>query len=263
MKKILVIFIFTHVFFTSFANANFNEGKAIFEQKCQSCHQEYISISKIKENFFEKDNKLLNLNSPSLNMIAYAINKGPKAFTIDDSELNQEALADFLQEYLKKPNLAQSICDENIIKYYKAKKPMNINYDEAMSLAAFFLDYEKFNNNHDEKSQKMLINETEVLYKAKKENKKILLFITSDTCHYCKVMKQNVLSKTNVKKQIDKNFIFVEVVVEDVEIPFNAQKYYPKITPTFIFLDKFANFKNSVPGSWDEKDFLSLLDENK
>ena len=64
MKIISILFVFTIALF-----ANFEDGKKVFDAKCASCHKEFIPINLLKENFFEKNNTLLNLKAPSANLI--------------------------------------------------------------------------------------------------------------------------------------------------------------------------------------------------
>ena len=54
-------------------NADFKDGETVFKNKCSSCHGKAIDINILKENFFEKENKLLNLKAPTVNMLAYEI----------------------------------------------------------------------------------------------------------------------------------------------------------------------------------------------
>jgi hypothetical protein len=66
------------LFFVFNLFADFKEGEIIFKNKCSSCHKDYISMNTLKENFFEKNNKLLNLKSPTVNMLFYSIIDSPK-----------------------------------------------------------------------------------------------------------------------------------------------------------------------------------------
>ena len=68
MKIISILFVFTIALF-----ANFEDGKKVFDDKCSSCHKEYIPMNLLKENFLEKNNTLLNLKAPSANLIVWAM----------------------------------------------------------------------------------------------------------------------------------------------------------------------------------------------
>ena len=74
MLKIL----FISLFFVLNLNASFKDGEVVFKNKCSSCHSDYIDFNTLKENFFEKNNELLKLKAPSVNMLAYAIMESPK-----------------------------------------------------------------------------------------------------------------------------------------------------------------------------------------
>ena len=74
MIKILIFSLFLLVNL----NASYKDGQEIFKNKCSSCHGDFIAVNTLKENFFEKNNKLLNLKAPTVNMLAYAIMDSPK-----------------------------------------------------------------------------------------------------------------------------------------------------------------------------------------
>jgi cytochrome c5 len=50
-----------------------NEGEKVYQNKCVSCHEVYIPMTKLMENFVEKENKLLNLKAPTLNQLSYRL----------------------------------------------------------------------------------------------------------------------------------------------------------------------------------------------
>lgn len=70
-----------------------------------------------------------------------------------------------------------------------------------------------------------------VFEQARKENKKVLLFLTIDGCVYCEKMKRDVLPNTNLN-----NFILFETKNTEVHNKYNAHSF-----PTFIVLDGNAN----------------------
>ncbi len=100
------------------------------------------------------------------------------------------------------------------------------------------------------------------LSKAKIENKKILVYATSKHCFYCKKMDAEVLSFDEIKEKISKNFVYLKIDTQENELPFNLQKEYKRITPTFFFLDKNGKFLKQYPGSWTKEDFIQILKEN-
>lgn len=251
------------------ANASYEKGHEIFLEKCSSCHSGHIDMKILKSNFFEKDNKLLNLSSPTVNMLAYAMIDSPKHLgEKEDPEMQQIEIEEFLKNYLSKPDISNSICEPSIIKYYDKK--LFVDYklnDEGISaLAIYFMNYKKERLKKNPKKVRVLtnsFNENDLLKEATASNKKILVYATSKTCHFCKKMDKEVLSLNDVEEAIQKDFIFLKVDIEDVSLPFNLSEGYRGITPTFFTLNHNGKFQNKYPGSWSKKDFLLILEENK
>ena len=69
MLKFLLLCLFLFVSL----NADYKDGEVIFKNKCSSCHGNFIAINTLKENFFEKNNKLLNLKAPTGNEISFRL----------------------------------------------------------------------------------------------------------------------------------------------------------------------------------------------
>jgi thioredoxin-related protein len=69
-------------------------------------------------------------------------------------------------------------------------------------------------------------------------------------------MDNEVLADAEVKKLINANFITLNINVDNEIIPLNFKQ---KVTPTFIFVDKNEKITSKLPGSWDKKDFIDLL----
>ena len=255
--------------FISNVNASYKKGQEIFSKKCSSCHGQHIDMKILKTNFFEKKNKLLNLSSPTVNMLAYAIMDSPKHIgDKEDPEMQQIEIEEFLKNYLEKPNLNNSICESSIIKYYDKKLFVDYKLDDEdiSALAVYFMNYKKERLKKNPKKVRILsndYNENELLKEAKDFKKKILVYATSKTCHFCKKMDKEVFSFDDVNKEIQKDFIFLKVDIEDVSLPFNLAKGYRGMTPTFFALNDEGKLKNKYPGSWNKKDFLLILKENK
>jgi thioredoxin-related protein len=266
IKKGLLLIL---VIFISSLNASYNKGQEVFLEKCSSCHGEYIDMKILKSNFFEKKNKLLNLTTPTVNMLAYAIIDSPKHLgDKEDPEMQQIEIEEFLKSYLQNPDISNSICEPSIIKYYDKK--LFVDYgleDEDISnLAIYFMNYKKERLKKNPKKIRVLsnnYNENDLLKEAKNTNKKLLVYATSKTCHFCKKMDKEVLSLNDVENEIAKDFIFLKVDIEDVSLPFNLSKGYRGITPTFFALNNEGKLQNKYPGSWNKKDFLMILKENK
>lgn len=247
--------------------ADFKEGENIFKNKCSSCHQNYISINTIKENFFEKENKLLNLKAPTVNMLVYAIMDSPKKIgDSNDSEMQSIEIESYLKSYLENPDRFNSICDDYILGFYDNKKSMEtpLNDEEYKHLTTYFMEYkDNFKDEDKIEKEKFSKDENKILEKAKNENKQILVYATAKSCFFCKKMDREVLELNEVKDEIEKDYIFVKVDMDESLLPFDLQKVYKKITPSFFFVSKEGEFITQYPGSWTKSDFLEILKENK
>lgn len=260
------LFLLFCLFFTVNIYADFKEGKVLFEQKCSSCHKEFISFEKLKENFFERNNTLLNLTIPTENMLAWAIMESSRKIgDPNDSDMRQLEIEEYLKSYLANPDLNNSICDAHVLKYYKKKEPMQISDEEAELLAQYFMGYKEDRLKNSPKPIKVLTkdyNEEKILGKAKKEGKHIIVFATAQTCYFCKKMKKEVLSLEEVQDAINSDYIFVEVDVDFVKLPFGLKKYFKGMTPTFFIMTMNGELLHTYPGAWVRDDFLQILKEN-
>ena len=247
--------------------ADFKEGENIFKNKCSSCHQDYISINTIKENFFEKENKLLNLKAPTVNMLVYAIMDSPKKIgDSNDYEMQSIEIESYLKSYLENPDRFNSICDDYILGFYDNKKSMEtpLNDEEYKHLTTYFMEYkDNFKDEDKIEKEKFSKDENKILEKAKNENKQMLVYATAKSCFFCKKMDREVLELNEVKDEIEKDYIFVKVDMDESLLPFDLQKVYKKITPSFFFVSKEGEFITQYPGSWTKSDFLEILKENK
>lgn len=245
---------------------SYEKGEKIFRKKCSTCHKGYIPLKTLKKNFFEFENKLLNLKAPTENLLAYAILDGSKKIGLeDDEEIRQIEIEEYLKSYLKKPNRFNSICYDDVLQYYDNKKSMNNELDEEdyVSLSYFFLDYKK--HNYKEDKRKHLSSKSDIksyAKEAKEKNKKILVYATSKDCYFCKKMDKEVFNLERIKNMINKNYIFIKIDVFDEALPFSLEKEYKRITPSFFFLSKDKKYLKQYPGSWNGEDFLDILKEN-
>ena len=260
------LFLILSLFMTISLYANFQEGKKLFENKCSSCHKEYISFKKLKENSFERNNKLLNLTIPTENMLAWAImDSGKKIGDPDDSDMRQIEIEEYLKEYLANPDINNSICDENVLKYYTKKEPMTITDEESELLAQFFMGYKEDRQKKAPLKKKSLAETTDeqkLLDKAKKEGKHFVVYATSQSCYFCKKMDKDVLSLNDVQKKMNEDYIFVKIDVDFVKLPFGLKKHFKGMTPTFFVLTSAGELLNTYPGAWVKADFLQILKEN-
>lgn len=262
--KILLVFVF---FFLTNLFASYEDGKKIFNNKCSSCHGKYISIDNLKINFFEKKNKLYNLDTPTENMLAYAImDSSKKIGDPEDPEMRKIEIEEYLKDFLSNPDLSNSICDPMIINYYKDKKAIKISDNEAANLADFFINYYSEYRKANPEKIKVLnknYNEKSILQEAKENNKNILVYATSNTCYFCKRMEKDVINTVEIKELMYKDYVFIKIDVDKTMLPFGLSKKFEGMTPTFFFLNSRSVLKNIYPGAWKMDDFKILLKENK
>ena len=260
MIKILIFSLFLLVNL----NASYKDGQEIFKNKCSSCHGDFIAVNTLKENFFEKNNKLLNLKAPTVNMLAYAIMDSPKKIgDPNDIDMRQIEIENYLKAYLEKPDRFNSICDEHILKFYETKKTiLGLSNEDYTYLAIFFMEYKNNLTKNIEEKELISNDETSIIKKAQKQNKLIMVYATSKTCYFCKKMEKEVLNFEDVKNKINKNYIFMKIDVDEVKLPFELQKVYKEITPTFFIVSKDGVYLKQYTGSWVKSDFLEILKEN-
>ena len=247
------------------ATAGYEEGKKIFEAKCASCHSGYVPADKIKENFFEKENKLLNLKAPTVNMLAWAIMEGPrKVGDPNDEEMRQAEIEEYLRESLEHPDPANSICDNMVMKYYEKKEPIKgLSDEELADLAVYLMEYKKHRIAKAPKVKRKLTKNMDVqalLAEAKKSGKNIIIEASSPSCHYCKKMEREVIDTPEIRKELEKNFILVEVNIDDTRLPLGLDRVYQQITPSFFFLSPDGKMLDHFPGSWNKSDFARMLE---
>lgn len=260
----MIKYLLISLFFIINLNADYEEGKEIFKNKCSSCHGDYIAMNSLKDNFFNKNNEILNLTSPTVNMLAYAIMQSPKKIGDEnDVEMQELEIETYLKSYLEKPDRFNSICDDHVLNYYDTKESIKLDDDEYTSLAQFFMKYNSLEIPEEKiKEVSSHINEEEILKKAKDENKLIMIYATSENCYFCKKMHKEVLALPSIQKQINKNYIYIENDMDKYSLPFDLQKVYKKITPTFFIVSKDAEYIKQYPGSWTKNDFEEILREN-
>lgn len=262
MKKIILFYLLL----LSSLVADFEQGEKIFKDKCSSCHTGFVDMDTLKENFYVKQNTLLNLKAPTENMLVYAIMRGPKSIgDKDDEEMRQIEIEEYLKNHLEDPNTLHTICEPEFFKYYATKSCDKIILDEeeAILLSAYFMEYKE-----PEKEKRALNPLPEkltkkALEKAKQENKNIIVYASSKTCYFCKKMDREVLDLADIKQSIKRDFVFLKVYVEEHELPFGLRKEYSEMTPTFFFINHKQERLNIYPGAWIKEDFIKILKENE
>lgn len=105
---------------------------------------------------------------------------------------------------------------------------------------------------------------------ALQENKQIMIFFNMTYCGACRKMKNNVLDDTIVKRKISKDFIFVDMNINDDEIVlYNgfkgkirnfARKFNIFFYPHIIFMGVDKNVKHHLKGYRDKEKLLTVIE---
>jgi len=247
-------------------HAGYSEGGKIFQAKCSSCHSGYISPDKIKENFFQKENRLLRLKAPTVNMLAWAIMEGPRKIgDPSDPEMRQAEIEEYLREVLEHPEQKESICDEAVMKYYRERQPVIKLSDEQLAdLALYLMEYKKHRQAQTPPVKRTLNKEMDVqklLKEAQRSGRVIIIEASSPSCHYCKKMEREVIDTPAIREKLSRDFILAEVNVDSQRLPLGLEKVYQKITPSFFFLSPEGKLLAHFPGSWNQHDFAKMLEQ--
>ena len=231
-------------------------GEEVYREKCISCHQLYISPSKLLENFMEQNNTILKLTSPSLNQIVFRLKSrigDPKG----DEDIHRMEVDSFIADYLMNPDKSKSVCLPKILKHFETMPSLKgkISADEIEAVSTFLYDY---NPNDYVEDRVQPIAYKNALKIAKNEDKIILIKLTREHCHFCKQMEREVFADDEVIRTINKDFTVVKIDIGKEELPLGLKK---GMTPTFIFVNKNEEIMAKIPGAWTKKDFLSILKE--
>ena len=94
---------------------------------------------------------------------------------------------------------------------------------------------------------------------SQNENKTLAIIFDQDSCVYCEMLKDDVLSNPDVQKQLNENFVVVLVDIN--KNPEIAAKYDVYGTPTVQFVDSNGQEINKIEGFVDSNEFLQILKE--
>lgn len=97
---------------------------------------------------------------------------------------------------------------------------------------------------------------SELLARAKKENKMIFLDAHTEWCRPCILMRKNVFTLNNVADFYNKNFINTEMDMEKGEGPELAKRYAIRAYPTFLFIDGDGNLISRDGGYQEAEEFI-------
>lgn len=264
IKLLIVLSIFVASLY-----ADYESGEKLFKQKCSSCHGGYIASKILQKNFYEKNNGLLHLTTPTVNMLAFSLKDSPlHVGEKDDPEMQRVEIEEFLKDYLYNPDISNSVCDPVISKHYDKKQSMRgqVSEEEISQITDYLFEYRERRKKSNPKKIKKLNSVDDMsflLIQAKNENKTILIEAMSKNCHYCKTMEKDVFSHEDIQDKLDKDFIFVTIDIDKTKLPFGLDKTYKGFTPSFFMVDSFGKLINEYPGGWTKEDFIEILNENK
>jgi thioredoxin-related protein len=200
-------------------------------------------------------------------MLVWAILKGPKKIGQKGDDFRKDEIEEYLIQTLYEPNIQNSICDSHILKFYLPKKSMKgkISEEEIAQITDFIMQYTSKKikqTNHKKLSLDIVNNKNTLLEQAKREHKLLLIKATSKNCYFCKKMDKEVFSDADIQNTIIRNFILVEVDVDNSSLPYGLDKHYKKITPSFFVVDEQKKLISSLSGSWSKSDFMDFLKES-
>ena len=185
----------------------------------------------------------------------------------NDKEFQEIEINGYLKSYLENPDRFNSICDDSALGHYENKSSMKgeLSDDDYINLTTYFMEFK--NNIKEENVYKEAKyskeEEQNILTKAKNENKKIIVYTTSSSCYFCKKMDKAVFTDNEIKTLLDKNYILIEIDMDRSSLPFDLQKEYKRVTPSFFFVNNNKKLLTQYPGAWKKNDFIDILKENK
>jgi thioredoxin-related protein len=91
---------------------------------------------------------------------------------------------------------------------------------------------------------------------GEKRHKIIIIELISQSCHFCKKMDVEVMSKKDVIEALERDFILIKLDVNRDKLPLGLKK---GTTPTFAFANDRGELFSIIHGAWNREDFLDLL----
>ena len=235
-----------------------NEGKVLFEKYCMSCHQSFIPMSKLKENFLDYNNTLLKLKAPTLNQLSYRL-KQRIGDRHGDEDMHRMEVTAFMSDYVYNPSKNKSVCLDDVMLHFKTMPSLKgkVSEEALEKIGTYLYDfdtkvikaksvkYEGFDN---------------ALERAKKEHRIIMIKAMTKECHFCRKMEREIMIEEEIVNAIEKDFIPVSIDVSVHALPLGLKS---EVTPSFIFIDENAQVLMNIPGAWGKMDFIELLKEAK
>lgn len=98
-------------------------GEAVYEKHCAACHQRYVEMDILSKNFFEMDNKMLNLKAPTINQLVFRL-KQQIGDRDGDREFHMMEVTEFVKDYVYYPDKQKSVCIPEVIRQFDTMAPM-------------------------------------------------------------------------------------------------------------------------------------------
>lgn len=92
---------------------------------------------------------------------------------------------------------------------------------------------------------------------AQSQGKNVILIFDQESCYYCVLLKENVLSDGDVQKQLNENFIVV--IVDINKQPDVADKYNIYGTPECVILNSVGEEVKKIDGYVGNAEFLDAI----
>lgn len=93
---------------------------------------------------------------------------------------------------------------------------------------------------------------------AKKENKPLMVLITSEQCRWCRKFEMTTLQNDEIVGRINSRFASVHVIRDKSIYP---NTLTAKMVPMSYFLDGEGKIIYKIPGYWGVEDYNSVLDD--
>lgn len=93
---------------------------------------------------------------------------------------------------------------------------------------------------------------------AQKENKPLMVLITSEQCRWCRKFEATTLQNDEIVGRINSRFTAVHVTRDKSVYPQNLSA---KMVPMSYFLDRDGKVIYKIPGYWGVEDYNSVLDD--
>ena len=229
-------------------------GEKIFEDKCLSCHSNYIPQSKLLSNFEDHNNTILNLKAPTINQLSFAL-KHKIGDRKNDAEAQQFEIENFLIDYLAKPSREKSILSYKINHFFDKMPSIQLSDEEIEALSIYLYDYvQDIITKHGIEIHSY----QKALEIAKKEKKIIVIYGYLPYCGYCIKMNRRVMVDDKVKKVFNQDFIMTKINLAIEKLPLNMQRM---MSPSFYFIDSDGKtIIDKVEGYGTADEFIELLE---